>query len=30
MFIDFARSFNEATDQTVTTLRLGVNVVFTF
>jgi len=30
MFVDFARNFNQATDQTVTSLRLGVNVVFTF
>ena len=30
MFTDFGRSYNQATDQTVTTLRLGVNVVFTF
>ncbi len=30
MFIDYARQYNEATDQTITTLRLGVNAVFTF
>jgi hypothetical protein len=29
-FIDFGRNYNEATDQTITTVRVGVTAVFTF
>ncbi len=29
-FIDYGRQFNEATNQTTTTIRVGVNAIFTF
>jgi hypothetical protein len=30
LFIDYSRAFSEATNQTTTTLRIGINAIFTF